>query len=140
MEFGRFAASPGQMSKSVGAPIEKPALQSDRRSLVDRFPYLYVLPATIMFVGFVAYPILWVVGESTRGADGKTYVGLEQYTRAFSDPVFWRVLWNMFLWGAVTIPAQMVIGVLLLALLLSVVQIVVLGSRVNPHANILSPK
>jgi raffinose/stachyose/melibiose transport system permease protein len=98
------------MSKSVGALIEKPALQSCRRPLMERFPYLYVLPATIMFVGFVAYPILWVVGESFRGADGRTYVGLEQYARAFSDPVFWRVLWNMFLWGAITIPAQMVIG------------------------------
>ena len=104
------SSSSGQMSKSVGALIEKPALQSCRRSLMDRFPYLYVLPATIMFVGFVAYPILWVVGESFRGADGRTYVGLEQYARAFSDPVFWRVLWNMFLWGAITIPAQMVIG------------------------------
>ncbi len=41
---------------------------------------------------------------------GKAFVGLDQYVRAFSDPVFWRVLLNMFLWGAITIPVQMVIG------------------------------
>jgi multiple sugar transport system permease protein/raffinose/stachyose/melibiose transport system permease protein len=30
--------------------------------------------------------------------------------RAFSDPVFWRVLRNMFYWGAITIPVQMLLG------------------------------
>ncbi|HEY2123794.1 MAG TPA: sugar ABC transporter permease [Chthoniobacterales bacterium] len=85
-------------------------LQKRRRSLIERLPYLYVLPATLMFVGLVAYPILWVIGESLRGSDGKAYVGLDQYIRAFSDPVFWRVLSNMLFWGAITIPVQMVIG------------------------------
>ena len=98
------------MSDKVAPGIGQAKFRRGRGAFSDRFPYLYVLPATIMFVGFVAYPILWVVGESFHGANGKTYVGLEQYARAFSDPVFWRVLWNMFLWGAITIPAQMVIG------------------------------
>ena len=31
------------------------------------FSYLYILPAVIMFVAFVAYPILWVVVESFYG-------------------------------------------------------------------------
>jgi len=81
-----------------------------RKSFIDRFPYLYVLPATLMFVGLVAYPILWVIGESFRAANGKDFIGLGQYIRAFSDPVFWRVLRNMFYWGAITIPVQMVLG------------------------------
>jgi raffinose/stachyose/melibiose transport system permease protein len=63
-----------------------------------------------MFVGLVAYPILWVIVESFRATDGKTYAGFAQYIRALSDPVFWHVLCNMFLWGAITIPVQMVIG------------------------------
>jgi raffinose/stachyose/melibiose transport system permease protein len=63
-----------------------------------------------MFVGLVAYPILWVIGESFRGANGKNFVGFDQYFRAFTDPVFWRVLRNMFYWGAITVPVQMLLG------------------------------
>jgi raffinose/stachyose/melibiose transport system permease protein len=85
-------------------------LRKRSRSFIERFPYLYILPATVMFVGLVAYPILWVIGESFRGTDAKAYVGFNQYIRAFLDPVFWRVLSNMFVWGAITVPVQMVIG------------------------------
>ena len=98
------------MNKAAAAESEKKLLQIRHRSLVERCPYLYVLPATLMFVGLVAYPILWVIGESFRGASGKGFVGFSQYVRAFSDPVFWRVLLNMFYWGAITIPVQMVLG------------------------------
>src|ERR1700676_321884 len=94
----------------AAAEREREKLPARHGSLVDRFPYLYVLPATMMFVGLVAYPILWVVGESFQGANGKSFVGVDQYIRAFSDPVFWRVLRNMFYWGAITIPVQMFLG------------------------------
>ena len=75
--------------------------------------YLYVLPAVLLFVLFVAYPILWVVCESLYGAGASHpggFVGLNHYWQAFQDPVFWRVLLNMSLWGAITIPIQMVLG------------------------------
>jgi raffinose/stachyose/melibiose transport system permease protein len=98
------------MSTAIAAESKEEARPGRRRSLVDRFPYLYVLPATLMFVGLVAYPILWVIGESFRGANGKIFVGFDQYLRAFTDPVFWRVLRNMFYWGAITVPVQMLLG------------------------------
>jgi raffinose/stachyose/melibiose transport system permease protein len=98
------------MRKAIAGESEEGGRPRRRRSLVDRFPYLYVLPATLMFVGLVAYPILWVIGESFRGANGKNFVGLDQYLRAFTDPVFWRVLRNMFYWGAITVPVQMLLG------------------------------
>jgi raffinose/stachyose/melibiose transport system permease protein len=98
------------MRKASDGGSEEGARTGRRSSLVDRFPYLYVLPATVMFVGLVAYPILWVIGESFRGASGKNFVGFDQYLRAFTDPVFWRVLRNMFYWGAITVPVQMLLG------------------------------
>ena len=75
--------------------------------------YLYVLPAVLLFVLFIAYPILWVICESLYGtgvSHPKGFVGLSHYWQALADPVFWRVLLNMFLWGAITIPIQMVLG------------------------------
>src|SRR5271168_3174323 len=98
------------MNRAATAEVKKKLLPGRHRSFVDRFPYLYVLPATLMFVGLVAYPILWVIGESFHGANGKEFVGFGQYLRAFSDPVFWRVLRNMFCWGTITIPVQMILG------------------------------
>ena len=98
------------MNKTAAAESEKKLLQVRRGSWVEQFPYLYVLPATLMFVGLVAYPILWVICESFRGANGKDFAGLDQYVRALSDPVFWRVLRNMFYWGTITIPLQMILG------------------------------
>ena len=64
-------------------------------------------------MAFVAYPIFWVFIESFAGEKGTRapgFVGLDQYLRAFGDPVFWHVLGNMFLWGLITIPVQMLIG------------------------------
>src|ERR1700733_524982 len=98
------------MRKAISGKSKEGARPRRPRSLVDRFQYLYVLPATVMFVGLVAYPILWVIGESFRGPSGKSFVGFDQYLRAFTDPVFWRVLRNMFYWGAITVPVQMLLG------------------------------
>lgn len=75
--------------------------------------YLFVLPATVMFMAFVAYPVLWACIHSLR-ADGSrggaSALTLANYARALADPVFWVVLRNMALWGCITIPVQMAIG------------------------------
>jgi raffinose/stachyose/melibiose transport system permease protein len=85
----------------------------NRRQRSLTLNYLYVLPAVLMFVLFVAYPILWVITESLYGKGSShpaDFVGLEHYWQLFRDRVFWRVLGNMFLWGLITIPVQMVLG------------------------------
>lgn len=75
--------------------------------------YLFLLPATLLFVVFVAYPILWVIGKSlyVHQPDGSdTFGGITNYLDTFRDPVFWIVVRNMVLWGLITIPVQMLIG------------------------------
>lgn len=75
--------------------------------------YLFLLPATLLFVVFVAYPILWVIDKSLyvhQSSGNDTFGGLANYLDVFTDPVFWVVMRNMFLWGLITIPVQMVIG------------------------------
>ncbi|MDX8441043.1 carbohydrate ABC transporter permease [Mesorhizobium australafricanum] len=78
--------------------------------------YLFALPATLLFVVFIAYPIMWVAGQSlyTGTADGRAlFAGFANYTTILSDPTFWTVVRNMVLWGVITIPVQMLIGGLL---------------------------
>jgi ABC-type sugar transport system permease subunit len=83
------------------------------RDFVGPAAYLFLLPATLLFTVFVAYPILWVMGESLYSQDparGERFAGLVNYLTVFTDPVFWTVARNMLLWGAITIPVQMLIG------------------------------
>jgi raffinose/stachyose/melibiose transport system permease protein len=76
--------------------------------------FLFPLPAVMLFVGFVAYPILWVVDESllrqAPGSSSSAFVGLANYAEVFRDPVFWRAAANMAIWAAITIPVQMLLG------------------------------
>jgi raffinose/stachyose/melibiose transport system permease protein len=95
----------------VTTPGHASAAKRHKRRLT--LHYGYVVPAVVMFVLFVAYPILWVIGESLRGSSSShrsDFVGLNHYWQLFQDPVFWQVLLNMFLWGLITIPVQMVVG------------------------------
>jgi multiple sugar transport system permease protein/raffinose/stachyose/melibiose transport system permease protein len=78
--------------------------------------YAFVLPAVLLFLIFIAYPILWVIGQSVYAespSTGRAFVGLANYADAFADRTFWLVIRNMLLWGVITIPVQMLIGGLL---------------------------
>ena len=103
-----------ELMKTTGVVTRLEIEKTNRGSRRSKaFYYLYVLPAVSLFVVFVIYPILWVISESLygRGASHPAgFVGIDHYLQALNDPVFWRVLLNMFLWGAITIPVQMVVG------------------------------
>ncbi|MDR3470715.1 MAG: sugar ABC transporter permease [Devosia sp.] len=91
------------------------ARQAARRTrrFAGPWTYLFLAPAVILFVVFIAYPIVWVAGQSFFSEDRDhtaSFVGLETYWAVLSDPVFWIVVRNMVLWGLITIPVQMLIG------------------------------
>ncbi len=74
---------------------------------------MFLLPAVVLFVVFIAYPIVWVLSESFFSQDrGGTniFVGLDTYLSVLADPLFWIVVRNMVIWALITIPVQMVIG------------------------------
>ncbi|GLS18576.1 ABC transporter permease [Labrys miyagiensis] len=78
--------------------------------------YGFVLPAATLFIIFIAYPILWVIGQSlyARNAVGVLALsGFANYAAVLTDPTFWVVVRNMALWAIITIPVQMLIGGLL---------------------------
>ena len=69
----------------------------------------FVLPAVVLFILFVAYPIVWVIGESLMSS-GRYALSFDAYRSVFSDRVFWIATRNMALWAVITIPVQMFIG------------------------------
>ena len=87
-----------------------------RSSWRARGLYAFTLPAVLLFVVFIAYPILWVAAQSVHGrakSGAEIWVGLDNYQAVVTDPTFWIVVRNMALWGIITIPVQMLIGGLL---------------------------
>jgi multiple sugar transport system permease protein len=85
-------------------------------------PYLLLAPAIAFFVIVMLIPIGKAVQVSLYewspipGADN-TFLGMDNYTRALADPEFWRGAVNAVVYMLVTVPAQIVIG-LVVALLL----------------------
>ena len=82
--------------------------------------YMFLLPSLIFLAAFTIWPIVWVVWASFHGRVGRTrvYVGLENYTRLFSDPVGQRVITNTLIYVTAGLVVSVFFG-LLLALLLN---------------------
>lgn len=87
----------------------------------NRHFYLFVSPFFILFAIFGLYPILFSLYLSLVKWDGLTvphFVGLANFQKLFTDPAFFRAIWNTFLIGVIYIP-PMFIGAFLLAVLLN---------------------
>ncbi len=81
---------------------------------LSREGYLFVLPALLLFVVFVLYPVGYIVRASLldwNGIAAPKFVGLANYaTLLGDDPVFRKTLRNAVLWIFLTIFPQMFIG------------------------------
>src|SRR5690348_4195558 len=113
MAYTAPAIIPATKAKASRRTVAAVATAPLGQQFVGPTAYLFLLPGTLLFAVFVAYPILWVMGQSLLAQDpthGEQFVGLTNYLTVFTDPVFWIVVRNMILWGAITIPVQMLIG------------------------------
>jgi multiple sugar transport system permease protein len=80
-------------------------------------PYLFILPAAVMILLFLGYPLVYNIGISffrwqLAFAD-HPFTGLRNYARILSGSVFGRVVLNTALWTVGGVCLQMVIGILL---------------------------
>jgi multiple sugar transport system permease protein len=106
----------------------RPAIPAERRRVVPArsafrkaLPaYLFILPGMALFLVWTLYPLIdsfrmsfyeWNLIKPSR------FVGLDNYRRAVSDPVFWMAFRNTLFYVVVTVPGQMILG-LTIALLL----------------------
>lgn len=100
-----------------------------RRARVTRFfkkhwvAYLFILPAVIFLVGLLAIPITSVVVNSLYQynllrPDATHFVGLDNFFRAFSNPLFWNDVINGLIWTFGSVFGEFVVG-LATALLLN---------------------
>ncbi len=88
-------------------------------------PYLFMLPGLILFLVFMIYPLFSGVRMSfyqwsIMPNKPSTFLGFDNYIKAFQDPIVGVAFKNTVLYTAVTVPAQMVLA-MLAALLLNAV-------------------
>jgi multiple sugar transport system permease protein len=93
------------------------------REIRRLFPiYMLILPGMALFSLWTIYPLFYAFVMSffdwnPNPAKSSPFLGWTNYTNAFHDPVFWQAFGNVVWYAAVTVPAQMVLG-LTVALLL----------------------
>ncbi len=86
---------------------------------IDWTAYLYILPAFVILGVFHIYPVFDAIDLSLNtGPIAKfKFVGLQNYSRALSNPEFWTALANTFSFALLTIVAAILLGLLFAYLL-----------------------
>lgn len=85
-------------------------------------PYAFLAPGFLVFLALIVYPMIrafqmsfydWnvMLGAASR------FIGWQNYQTAFHDPIFWRALTNSGLYMLLTVPPQIVLGLLVAMLL-----------------------
>ena len=82
--------------------------------------YLFMLPALIIYLSVIIFPIGYSLYISTHAGNGiakMKFVGIDNYIKMFKDPVMWISLKNTLIWILLTVFVTMTVA-LILALLL----------------------
>jgi cellobiose transport system permease protein len=82
--------------------------------------YLFISPFFLLFAVFGAFPVFfsfYLAFQKWNGLGEMTFVGFQNFTFIFTDPLFWKSIYNTILIGLMgTVPQLMVALVLAVAL------------------------
>ena len=107
------------MVTGEAGPARQPrAMRSDvlRQMWISRADYLYVLPAIVVMLIVIAYPIYYTVDLSFfKTPPGlqlkdKSFVGVDNYIAILTSDVFWRVTLNTVIWTLASTTIAFVLG------------------------------
>lgn len=99
------------MQRGKAATVDKGPLGKRLRKSIPA--YLFILPGMILFLVWTFYPLASAFVMSFAEWNlikPSVFVGIDNYTRAFNDPIFWTALGNTLFYALVTVPAQMALG------------------------------
>ena len=89
------------------------------RTFATVVPYLFLAPAVALVAALLLWPFVRTLTLSftdSSGASGGAFVGLENYTRLFEDPILTDAVVNTLLWVAGTLVLPVGIGMLIAVL------------------------
>src|SRR5688572_33226600 len=119
MAVGVASARMARKTRETGEqPRRKPALLEREAVLA----YLLMAPGALLLILFMGYPFflgIWLsLTDKLVGFSDYSYIGLENFRWLWSDTIFRQAITNTFIYGFVTVPFKLLLG-LGLALLLN---------------------
>jgi multiple sugar transport system permease protein len=75
--------------------------------------YALLLPGMLLYAVWAAFPLVqsFVMSFTDWRLRGESsFLGLDNYTRALADPMFWKALWTTIGYSVVTVAGQLVLG------------------------------
>lgn len=97
-----------------------------RRTLADRdgaLAWIFLLPSVVYILALVGAPFVLAVGfalsDVTSGDPSYDFVGFDNFSAVFDDPVFWRSLRNTFVFTVVSMLMIVVLGKVLANILIA---------------------
>lgn len=92
---------------------------------IGKWPYIFLAPYVLCYLAFGLYPILYSLYISFTDWNGmnidqKNFVSFANYARVLSDPLFYKALGNIAKIMIFAVPLEIVLGLLMAQLMLSV--------------------
>ncbi len=107
----------GRRTSGVNEPLTVHVKAGEKkRKRTGLSKYLYLLPAALLIVGVIGYPIVRALILSLYAYNplnsGKTFVGLKNYVGVLSDSTFLKAMSNTAIWVVGCVFFQVVFGLL----------------------------
>ncbi len=102
---------PGAASLARRTPTRTGRMDRSRQ----RKGWAFVAPFTIVFIAFLVIPLVyafWLSLHTSTLAQGDRFSGIENYTRAFTDPEFLKGVGFVLRFSLVLIPVQMLVSLI----------------------------
>src|SRR5262249_2086256 len=112
------SATMSTVTSPADAPRVSTAANSGvlRQMWINRTDYLYVLPAIVVMLIVIAYPIYYTIDLSFYKTPpglllkDKIFIGWDNYSAILTSDVFWRVTLNTFIWTVASTVIAFVLG------------------------------
>ncbi|MDR3539133.1 MAG: sugar ABC transporter permease [Acetobacteraceae bacterium] len=115
-----MAPSAAGLSDLAERPVPAGEASRSRPGVFDRETlqaWLLILPGLMLVVAFTHWPAVRTLLDSLyatpRGSRPAPFVGLANYQGLLDDPVFWQALRNNAIYAAATIPASVVLALVM---------------------------
>lgn len=85
----------------------------------NRVSYLFLTPKLILFTLFIAIPVVWafIIAFQNYGIFGSEWVGLDNFRKVLNSESFYIAMGNTFKYTFVTVPANVIIALVLASLI-----------------------
>lgn len=86
-------------------------------------PWLFSLPAILIYIGIVIFPLIWSITYSFTdwsGIGNKVFIGFDNYIRLFSDKTLWTAFRNNLFFMVVGTAFQLIAGLVMAILLTNI--------------------